>query len=143
MKLYLANTVFYGTQAEAKKADKNFVQVEVPTDKEGLIGYLNANYAHADVDFDDLNADRVVKDVNEDIRPELAPRERPYTELSTNLDELFAGAPLAHRLTLASLALEDARDLCPVLIAEQCVLVDEVLAEIIAEEAAEELDPFA
>lgn len=136
MKLYLANTVFYGTQAEAKKADKNFVQVEVPTDKEGLIGYLNANYAHADVDFDDLNADRVVKDVNEDIRPELAPRERPYTELSTNLDELFAGAPLAHRLTLASLALEDARDLCPAM----------TIAENVAATAAvleEELDPFA
>lgn len=43
MKLYLANGVTYiGTQADAKRADKGFKQVEVPTDKEGLIAFLNA-----------------------------------------------------------------------------------------------------
>lgn len=41
MKLYLANGQYVGTQAEARKIDKGFEQVEVPTDKEGLIDYLN------------------------------------------------------------------------------------------------------
>lgn len=42
MRLYKTRDgTFYGTQAEAKKADKKFQQVEVPTDKAGLIKYLN------------------------------------------------------------------------------------------------------
>ena len=41
MKLYLAQGRYVGTQAEAKRLDKGFAQVDVPTDKEGLIGYLN------------------------------------------------------------------------------------------------------
>jgi hypothetical protein len=45
MKLYLANGQYVGTQAEARSIDKAFdpaldVQ-EVPTDKEGLIRFLN------------------------------------------------------------------------------------------------------
>jgi len=160
MKLYLANTVFYGTQAEAKKADKNFVQVDVPTDKEGLIGYLNANYAHANVDFDDLNADRVVKDINEDIEPALRVaipaqpgnvRTRFYADHTLSLDEAFANAPLAHRLTLACLALEDARDAIPTLapkgwdVADTSVEADFDKADQkhAAQVADGEVDPFA
>lgn len=41
MKLYIAAGVYVGTQAEAKKLDRDFTPVEVPTDKEGLIAYLN------------------------------------------------------------------------------------------------------
>lgn len=42
MNLYLANgTTFVGTQAEARKLDKNFIPTVVPTDKEGLMAYLN------------------------------------------------------------------------------------------------------
>lgn len=49
MKLYIANGVYVGTQAEARKADKLFTQVEVPTDKDGLIAYLNAHQVDRDV----------------------------------------------------------------------------------------------
>ena len=41
MKLYIANGSYYGTQADAKKIDKAFELVEVPTDKERLIAYLD------------------------------------------------------------------------------------------------------
>lgn len=41
MRLYLAKGQYVGTQADARKIDKSFEQVEVPTDKEGLIAYLN------------------------------------------------------------------------------------------------------
>jgi hypothetical protein len=138
MKLYFIHVAnqFVGTQAEAKALSKEhglkFVpeqdEVEVPTDKAGLIDYLNRLIANAPRAED---PDRVVKDVNEDIEPTLAPKARPYAELSTNLDELFAGAPLAHRLTLASLALEDARVAIP------------VLERIEAQVADDEVDPFA
>ncbi len=52
MKLYIANGTYVGTQADAKAIDKKFVEEEVPTDKAGLIAYLNRNFAHANVDFD-------------------------------------------------------------------------------------------
>lgn len=41
MKLYIANGTYVGTQADAKAITKQFTEVEVPTDKAGLIGYLN------------------------------------------------------------------------------------------------------
>lgn len=41
MNLYLANGRYVGTQAEAWRADRNFKPVDVPTDKPGLIAYLN------------------------------------------------------------------------------------------------------
>lgn len=48
MKLYLAAGKYVGTQADARKLDKSFAQVDVPTDKEGLIAYLNElnRYGH-------------------------------------------------------------------------------------------------
>lgn len=51
MKLYHANTgQWFGTQADAKKAvgKHNFSEVDVPTDKWGLIGWLNAQTVAAD-----------------------------------------------------------------------------------------------
>lgn len=43
MKLYLAAGQYVGTQADARKLDKAFTPVEVPTAKDGLIAYLNAH----------------------------------------------------------------------------------------------------
>jgi len=42
MKLYRASGIYVGTQADAKRLDKGFAPVEVPTDKDGLIAFLNA-----------------------------------------------------------------------------------------------------
>lgn len=41
MNLYLANGRYVGTQAEARKLDRNFRPIIVPVDKDGLIAYLN------------------------------------------------------------------------------------------------------
>jgi len=41
MRLYHAAGVYVGTQADAKRLDKDFTQVEVPTDKDGLMAFLN------------------------------------------------------------------------------------------------------
>lgn len=42
MKLYLAAArTWCGTQADAKAIDKTFVPIDVPVDKEGLMGFLN------------------------------------------------------------------------------------------------------
>lgn len=41
MRLYYALGVYVGTQADAKRLDKDFTQVEVPTDKDGLMAFLN------------------------------------------------------------------------------------------------------
>ena len=44
MRLYIcADGSYVGTQAEAKAKGKGWMLEEVPTDKEGLIEYLNAN----------------------------------------------------------------------------------------------------
>jgi hypothetical protein len=42
MNLYLANGTYVGTQADARAITKDFTAVEVPTDKAGLIAYLNS-----------------------------------------------------------------------------------------------------
>jgi hypothetical protein len=41
MKFYLAAGRLVGTQAEAKERDKQFVTHEIPTDKDGLMAYVN------------------------------------------------------------------------------------------------------
>lgn len=41
MRLYYAAGVYVGTQADAKRLDKDFTQVEVPVDKDGLMAFLN------------------------------------------------------------------------------------------------------
>lgn len=44
MKLYRTATgTFVGTQDDARRGGKGWTQVDVPTDKQGLLGYLNAN----------------------------------------------------------------------------------------------------
>lgn len=107
MKLYLCQDGTYaGTQADAKLRGKDFLPVEVPVDKPGLLSFLN-QFVNAVEDLREPDPDRVVKDINDDIRPEPTPVN--YTETSVKLDELVANSPLAQRLTWASLALEDAR----------------------------------
>lgn len=102
MKLYFAAGQYVGTQAEAKALTKTFAALEVPTDKEGLITYLNSIIAAQHIE----DPDRVVKDVNDDIAPERSPS---YAERSVEIDEVFENLPIEHQLTLTALALENAR----------------------------------
>ena len=110
MKLYLCQDGTYvGTQADAKLRGKHFEQIEVPTDKEGLLAYLN-QFVNA---VEDLRPDEPVKDVNEDIHPERAPSRPSYTAQSLDLDDQWESLPLARKLHFAALAVEDARALTP------------------------------
>lgn len=108
MKLYIAAGQYVGTQAEAKAIDKTgFEQVEVPTDKEGLIAYLNG-LAHTGA-------------LGEYTRDEYTPvvaRQDPAidasalldrTEASIGFDDAWQGFPLARKLHFAAMACEDAR----------------------------------
>lgn len=88
MKLYIAAGRYVGTQAEAKKLDKDFEAVEVPTDKEGLIGHLNGLLAISDA-------------IPQDQRVTVSHHEFG--------EDWFEAQPLAYQLTLAALACENAR----------------------------------
>lgn len=107
MKLYFAAGQYVGTQAEAKALTKDFASLEVPTDKEGLITYLNSIIAAQHID----NPDRVVKDINDDLPGEdtVVAHAQSYAERSVEIDEVFGNLAIEHQLTLTALALENAR----------------------------------
>lgn len=155
MKLYTVLGTYYGTQAEAHKAAREaggtFLQVEVPTDKAGLIDYLNQKrtiYSTVDADYLD-----VVKDVNEDLDPSLAPTFTPthvdkgaaVTAASLDLDEQWEGLPLARKLHFAALAVEDARVLVPGGPLSDLGEIKrfDTVEELMADLNDEEVDPFA
>lgn len=113
-----------GTQADAKATQRPWKQVDVPTDKAGLMAFVN-----------DLMKDRYVLDQDVgagapgDVIPNLHTAEHPdlgsndgavepvpvappppsYSERSIEIDEIFENLPIPHQLTLAALALENAR----------------------------------
>lgn len=86
MKLYLAAGQYAGTQADAKAIAKDFEAVEVPTDKTGLIEYLNSL----------VSSGAAVPGEN-------------YSERSVMTDKLFEALPIGTQLTLAAIAADNAR----------------------------------
>jgi hypothetical protein len=134
MKLYIAAGQYVGTQAEAKKLDRDFTTVEVPVDKPGLIAYLNQYQIDRDLHHQRVEDDgtHVVKDINEDVHPERAPS---YTEVSVGGDDWFAGIPVEHQLTLTQNALENART--------EIIRLKGAERGGVAKPADVELDPFA
>lgn len=107
MKLYLVGRKYIGTQAEAKSAAKttggSFEPVDVPTDKEGLIGYLNA-----------LSGNSPAPTLQQKMEALAATAERPsvlsHTEKSVAIDDAWDELPLARKLHFAADAMEAARD---------------------------------
>lgn len=102
MRLYLTSAGWCGTQAEARAFGKDFDQIEVPTDKAGLIAFLNGQF----------NATNDLVESRDEVIAAATPVVVPvqsYADFTTRLDDAVAAAPLAQRLTWASLALEDAR----------------------------------
>lgn len=116
MKMYVIFGRYYGTQAEARSAAKeNGVKfapeqdtVEVPTDKEGLIAYLNrlaSQIPH------ELNAhDEFTTVVERQDPPVEAPRGWSVAETSLGFDDAFEQMPLARQLHFAAIACENARE---------------------------------
>lgn len=102
MIFYLTNgSALCGTQAEARALDKDFLQVDVPVDKAGLMAFLNDLYA------------RTVEPPETPVFVPPPPPPSPppsYTIKTLEIDKVFQNLPLAHQLSLASLALEKARD---------------------------------
>lgn len=103
MIFYLCNgDQLAGTQADAKALDPSFTQVDIPTDKAGLMAYVNELLA-------------TPKSEPVPPPPPPAPVQIPpsYTEVSIKIDEVFENLPLSQQLHLAALALENARKKCP------------------------------
>ncbi len=97
MKLYLAADGFYvGTQAEAKKLGKGWEQIDIPTDKEGLIEHLNRLIADGDEMVEKTNA----------IMAALPYKSHP----ADGFEEAFDGMSLQLQLHYAAKAMENARD---------------------------------
>lgn len=94
-----------GTQLDAKKFTKHARTVEIPTDKEGLMKYVNELRAFA-VAEGELNVEAT-------IAKEPATAKTGYTEWSVGLDEAFDKLPLAHKLDFAAKAMEAAREAIP------------------------------
>lgn len=112
VKTYVIFGRYYATQAEAKSAAKeNGIKfdpetdtVEVPTQKDELIDYLNRLVvAQAPQEQTLYSEPTAVRDINDDIAPQ------SHADRLVEIDELVAAASLPQRLTWAALALEDAR----------------------------------
>lgn len=106
MIFYLCNgNELVGTQADAKALDRDYTQVDVPTDKAGLMAYVNTLLA--------LPTPEPVED-----RPPPPPTPPPvqapsYTEVSLKIEEVFENLPLAQQLHFAAIAMENARKRLP------------------------------
>lgn len=94
MKLYLAAGHYTGTQADARKLDRGFIHVEVPTDKEGLIAYLNG----------------LAGEAPQSPPPAAPPPATDRSHHPLTFDDAWDGFPLARKLHFAALAMEEARD---------------------------------
>lgn len=109
MRLYLANGQYVGTQAEAKKIDRSFEQVEVPTDKEGLIDWLNQARLDVDRSGEKVELYPTDADVAEVKRiagiTEVVPPIN-YANRSIAIDEVIEAAELGEAASIAARANE-------------------------------------
>ena len=112
MIFYLCNgNELAGTQADAKKLDRDYVQHDVPTDKSGLMAYINKLMNETREDAlgigDDYSAGQPAEK-GDDTPP--ADARESYTHQSIALDDAWEGLPLARKLHFAALAMEEARE---------------------------------
>jgi hypothetical protein len=106
-----------GTQADAKAINKNFEQIDIPTDKPGLMAFVQGLYDEANfvepVD-DEVGCALFKEPVTSPISAEVfdpPPAAKPsYVDQSVNWDALFPTLPLAHQLHFAAMAMENARE---------------------------------
>jgi hypothetical protein len=97
-----------GTQAEAKELgrdDGGWQQRDVPTDKEGLLDFLNR---HGVGEQDDIA--RSTNGFPPRQAEPAPPAASNYTEQAIRFEDAFAAMPLALKLHFAALAMEEARD---------------------------------
>lgn len=102
-----------GTQAEAKALDRKYVQHDVPTDKAGLMVYINNLMSDGeqrggpvrgvDGPFDMDDAGQPITDAPEPPKPS-------YIAQSIAQDDEFDALPIARQLDFAARAMANARD---------------------------------
>jgi hypothetical protein len=113
MILYRDKTgVVVGTQAEAKRMGKGWTQLIVPTDKQGLIDYLNAQPAIDDAFGPEPTRDEIVNSNEPAMQAKASELMNPVTSAihnSVSIDDSWETIPLARKLHFAALAMEDAR----------------------------------
>lgn len=118
---------WFATQAEAKAHAKRlgtrWGPVDVPTEKPALLAWLAAQAAPSPetllgpqgdiaVALGAEPAEPVLSEALATIREPATPQ-ADYAHATVALDTAFAAAPLAQQLTLAALALENARGVAP------------------------------
>jgi hypothetical protein len=100
-----------GTQADAKAVNRNFEQIDIPTDKAGLMAFVQELYNEIDNSGTHPgDPDLLAPEPEPVLDPRPVPVVETYTATSVSLDEQFAKLPLAHKLHFAALAMEDARE---------------------------------
>ena len=97
MIFYKANNQLYPTQADARAVNKNFEQIDVPTDKPGLMAFIN-----------DLLAGEPVEDAA--YIQDFTPQPVSYATQAIAFEDGFETMPLPLKLHFAALAMEAARD---------------------------------
>lgn len=104
-----------GTQADAKAVNKNFEQVDIPTDKTGLMAYIQDLFTKIDGSAPVEAPEVEPSDGEAELPAEPAVRTPPvqpsYTEWSVKIEDAWDKLPLAHQLHFAAIAMENARSL--------------------------------
>ena len=98
------------TQDEARKINKDFTKIDIPTDATGLMAAIQELLTIADAAI--LNQGSPAAEPMPTLAPAPAPappKQQSYSERSVQIDELFMHLPLPHQLSLAAVALETAR----------------------------------
>jgi hypothetical protein len=110
MRLYICKDgSFAGTQAEAKAKGKDFILAEVPTEKAGLIEYLNNLVGEANQLRHDIAVEVGAAPDHPLETPPLVVVGETYTEKGNRFEDEFAAMPIATQLHYAALAMENAR----------------------------------
>lgn len=95
--------VLVQTQAEAKALNKDYSVVEVPSDKDNLMAFIQMLMDAAQAPKVAITEhDLVVQARSEPVKPN-------YTEISIAIDEAWEKLPLSRKLHFAASAMEDAR----------------------------------
>lgn len=96
------------TQDEARKINRDYTKIDIPTDATGLMAAIQELLTIADAAI--LNQSSSAAEPMPAPAPAPAPpKQQSYSERSVQIDELFMHLPLPHQLSLAAVALETAR----------------------------------
>jgi len=96
------------TQDEARKINKDYTKIDIPTDATGLMAAIQELLTIADAAI--LNqGSPAAKPIPAPAPAPAPPKQQSYSERSVQIDELFMHLPLPHQLSLAAVALETAR----------------------------------